>query len=74
MTETFETNIRGTAVGGAYNVGRIGAAVAPTIIGLIATQYSIGLGLIVMGGAYFLTGIIPALFIPEKMYDPHKAA
>lgn len=72
MTESFETHIRGTAVGGAYNIGRIGAAVAPWLIGIIATRYSIGLGLIVMGGAYFLTAIIPALFIREKMYDPQQ--
>jgi AAHS family cis,cis-muconate transporter-like MFS transporter len=73
MTESFETKIRGTAVGGAYNVGRVGAAIAPTVIGVIATEYSIGLGLIIMGGAYFFTGIIPALFIREKMYDPQQA-
>ena len=73
MTESFETNIRGTAVGGAYNIGRIGAAIAPWLIGVIATRYSIGLGLIIMGGAYFLTGIIPALFIREKMYDPQQS-
>jgi AAHS family cis,cis-muconate transporter-like MFS transporter len=72
MTESFETHIRGTAVGGAYNIGRVGAAVAPWLIGVIATTYSIGLGLIAMGGAYFLTGIIPALFIREKMYDPQQ--
>ena len=74
LTESFETRIRGTAVGGSYNIGRVGAAIAPTAIGLIATKYSIGLGLIVMGGAYFMTGIIPALFIKEKAYDPQKAA
>jgi AAHS family cis,cis-muconate transporter-like MFS transporter len=73
MTESFETKIRGTAVGGSYNIGRIGAAIAPTAIGLIATKYSIGLGLMVMGGSYLLMAIIPALFIPEKMYDPQKA-
>jgi hypothetical protein len=27
-----------------------------------------------MGGAYFMTGIIPALFIREKMYDPQQAS
>lgn len=70
MTESFETPIRATAVGGAYNIGRAGAAIAPALIGLIATNYSIGLGLMVMAGAYLLTGIVPALFIPEKMYDP----
>ena len=74
MTESFATAIRGTAVGGSYNIGRVGAAIAPTAIGMIAMQYSIGAGLVVMGGAYFLTGIIPALFIKEKMYDPQKAA
>ncbi len=74
MTESFETKVRGTAVGGTYNIGRIGAAIAPWLIGLIATKYSIGLGLLVMGGAYFMTGIIPAIFIREKMYDPQKAA
>jgi AAHS family cis,cis-muconate transporter-like MFS transporter len=73
MTESFETRIRGTAVGGAYNIGRVGAAIAPWLIGVIATRYSIGFGLIVMGGAYFLTGMIPALFIREKMYDPQQA-
>jgi MFS transporter, AAHS family, cis,cis-muconate transporter len=70
MTESFETLIRGTAVGGAYNIGRIGAAIAPWLIGVLATKYSIGLGLIIMGSAYFLTGIIPALFIREKLHDP----
>ncbi|MGD0976406.1 MAG: MFS transporter [Candidatus Korobacteraceae bacterium] len=73
MTESFETTIRGTAMGGTYNIGRIGAAIAPTVIGVIASQYSIGMGLVAMGGAYLLTAIIPALFIPEKMYDPQKA-
>ena len=72
MTESFETEIRATAVGGAYNLGRIGAALAPWLIGVIATNYSIGLGLMVMGTAYFLTGIIPALYIREKMHDPQQ--
>ncbi|MEP7272397.1 MAG: MFS transporter [Acidobacteriota bacterium] len=73
MAESFETHIRGTAMGGAYNLGRLGAVVAPWLIGVIATRYSIGFGLIMMGAAYFLTGIIPALFIREKMYDPQQA-
>jgi AAHS family cis,cis-muconate transporter-like MFS transporter len=71
MTESFETSVRATAVGGAYNIGRVGAAIAPALIGFIAARRSIGLGLMVMGGAYLLTGLIPALFIREKMFDPH---
>ena len=74
MTESFETLVRGTAVGGAYNIGRLGAIVAPTVIGVIASRYSIGLGLALMAAAYFCTGVIPALWIPEKMYDPHTLA
>ena len=71
MTESFDTRVRATAVGGAYNLGRVGAAIGPALIGVIATSYSIGLGLAVMGGAYLLTAVVPALFIREKMYDPH---
>ena len=70
MTESFDTNVRATAVGGAYNLGRLGAAIGPALIGVIATTYSIGLGLTVMAVAYLLTATIPALFIREKMYDP----
>lgn len=72
MTESFETRIRGSAVGGAYNVGRVGAAIAPAAIGYLATEGSIGLGFLVMGGAYFICGMVPALFIKEKLYDPQQ--
>ena len=70
MTESFATNARGSAVGGAYNVGRVGAAIAPAAIGFLASTGSIGLGFLVMGAAYFLCGLVPLLFIREKLYDP----
>lgn len=72
MTESFETAIRGAAVGGAYNIGRMGAVAAPAVIGYLATSGSIGLGFMVMSAAYFLCGLIPVLFIKEKLYDPQK--
>lgn len=72
MTESFEAKFRGSAVGGAYNIGRIGAAVAPAAIGFLASQGSIGMGFLVMGGAYFICGVIPALFIRDKQFDPQK--
>lgn len=72
MSESFPTHIRGTATGGAYNVGRFGAAIAPVAIGIIAQSQSIGFGLATLGIAYALAGIIPALFIREKMYDPFE--
>lgn len=73
MAESFPTLIRGTAMGGAYNIGRIGAATAPAVIGYLASGGSIGLGFVVMGGAYFICGVIPALFIKEKQFDPQKS-
>lgn len=73
MTESFATHIRGTAIGGAYNLGRLGAAVAPATIGFLASGGSIGLGFLVMGVAYFICGLLPALFIKEKLYDPQKS-
>ena len=73
MTESFPTAIRGTAIGGAYNVGRLGAALAPATIGYLASGGSIGLGFVVMGAAYLICGVIPALFIKEKLYDPQKS-
>ena len=73
MTESFATSIRGTAVGGAYNAGRIGAMFAPAIIGAAASGGSIGLGFLIMGGAYFLCGAVSGLFIKDKQYDPQQA-
>lgn len=72
MTETFEVGIRGTAISGAYNVGRIGAATAPLMIGTVASAYSIGMGLTVLGAAYLLTGLVTILFIPPNVYDCDK--
>lgn len=72
MSESFPTHIRGTAVGGAYNIGRFGAAIAPVAIGIIAESQSIGFGLAILGIAYAISGLIPALFIREKIYDPYE--
>lgn len=73
MTESFPNLIRGTAIGGAYNLGRLAAALAPVVIGFLASGGSIGMGFIVMGAAYLLCGIIPSLFIKEKQFDPQKS-
>ncbi|KRV74349.1 MFS transporter [Pseudomonas citronellolis] len=74
MTESFSTRVRGAAVGTAYNLGRVGAAVAPAAIGLLASHISIGAGFLVMGITYVITGLIPALFIPDRLYDPNRAS
>jgi len=73
LTESFPTSIRGTAIGGAFNIGRIGAVFAPITIGYLAMHNSIATGLLLMGVAYLLCGLIPALFIKDRLYDPQKA-
>lgn len=73
MTESFSTQVRGTAVGGAYNVGRLGAVFAPLTIGYFAQGGSIGTGLMIMGVAYFLCGLIPLFFIKDRLFDPQQA-
>ncbi|CAB1215507.1 MFS transporter [Acinetobacter bouvetii] len=73
MAESFSTDVRGTAIGGAYNMGRLGAAIAPATIGIIAAGGSFTMAFIVMGTAYFIAGVIPGLFIRERQYDPQQA-
>ena len=70
MSESFPAAVRGTAVGTSYNLGRIGAMASPLLIGMAATRYSIGLGIGLLGIAYAVCALVPALFIKEKMFDP----
>jgi AAHS family cis,cis-muconate transporter-like MFS transporter len=71
MSESFATSIRGTAVGGSYNLGRFCSGAAPIVIGYLATQFSIGLGFLVVGAVFFLSGVT-ALFIPDRLYDTEQ--
>ncbi|MFL9961134.1 MFS transporter [Paraburkholderia sediminicola] len=71
MSESFATPIRGTAVGGSYNLGRFCSGAAPIVIGYLATQFSIGAGFLVVGGVFFLSGFT-ALFVPDRLYDTQK--
>jgi AAHS family cis,cis-muconate transporter-like MFS transporter len=71
MSESFATAVRGTAVGGSYNIGRFCSGAAPILIGYIATQFSIGIGFLVVGGVFFLSGVT-AFFIPDRLYDTQR--
>lgn len=73
MTESFPTSMRGSAVGGAYNVGKVLSIFSPLTIGYLSQQGSIGLGLLVMAAAYFICGVIPLLFIKDRLFNPQKA-
>ena len=70
MTESFPTHVRGTAIGTAHNIGKMGSTIAPITIGFIASNTSIGMGFLVMGVAYLICAA-PVLFIKEKMYNPN---
>jgi AAHS family cis,cis-muconate transporter-like MFS transporter len=70
MSESFPAHVRGTAVGFSYNLGRIGATLSPLLIGMTASRYSIGLGIGLLGISYAVCGLVPAVFIKEKLFDP----
>ena len=70
MSESFPSAVRGTAVGASYNVGRIGSTISPILIGRVATDYSIGFGIGLLGVAYAICALIPGLFIKERLFDP----
>lgn len=70
MNESYPTAVRGTAMSLSHNSGRIGAAISPLVIGLVASQYSISAGIALLGITYFIAALIPGIWIAEKMYDP----
>ncbi|GAA1319370.1 MFS transporter [Leucobacter albus] len=73
MNESFPTALRGTATGTAYNLGRVGALLAPLTIGIIADAFSVGLGLAALGIGYVLAALITFFAIRDKIYDPSRA-
>jgi AAHS family cis,cis-muconate transporter-like MFS transporter len=71
MSESFPGNVRGTALGSIYSLGRTGAAISPLLIGLAATRYSIGFGLALLGVSYAICALIPGFFVREHLYNPN---
>src|SRR5215472_246276 len=64
-TELFPTQIRGTAVGTAFTFGSAGGALAPAIVGWIATSHSIATALPLLALSFFL--IVPMfLFVARE--------
>jgi MFS family permease len=63
-SELFPTEIRATAMGLSYNVGRGISAVAPYAVGAIATRYSFTAAFCFLAGAFFLAAVL-SLFLPE---------
>lgn len=62
--EIYPTSIRATAQGFTFNVGRLGSAVAPFIIGSLAETNGFGMAFAITAGA-FLLGALTWIWLPE---------
>jgi MFS family permease len=63
-SELFPTDIRATAMGLSYNVGRGLSAAAPFIVGSLAERRGLGPAFLLLAGAFLASGLL-ALALPE---------
>jgi MFS family permease len=63
-SELFPTEIRATAMGITYNIGRGFSALAPFVVGYVAKTWSFGSAFLVLAAAFFM-GAVLALALPE---------
>ncbi len=63
-SELFPTEIRATAMGLSYNVGRGISAAAPYAVGALALRVGLGKSFLMLGAAFF-AGALLALTLPE---------
>jgi MFS family permease len=62
--ELFPTEVRATAMGLSYNVGRGFSAIAPFVVGWLAHEYGLGPAFFLQAFAFFLAALL-ALALPE---------
>jgi MFS family permease len=63
-SELFPTEVRATAMGLSYNVGRGISAAAPLVVGLLASRFGLGSAFFLQAAA-FLAAAVLALALPE---------
>jgi MFS family permease len=63
-SELFPTEVRGTAMGLTYNVGRGLSAAAPAVVGMLANSFGLGTAFFLQAAA-FLAAALLALALPE---------
>jgi MFS family permease len=63
-SELFPTEIRATAMGLSYNVGRGISAIAPFAVGALAIHIGLGHAFFMLGGAFFVAAML-TLALPE---------
>ena len=64
VSELFPGEIRATAMGLSYNIGRGISAIAPFAVGALALRYGIGPAFFLQAGAFLLAALL-ALALPE---------
>ena len=62
--ELFPTEIRATAMGLSYNIGRGFSAAAPFVVGLLANRFGLGSAFFLQAAAFFVAALL-ALALPE---------
>ena len=63
-SELFPTEIRATAMGLTYNIGRGFSAAAPFVVGAVAKAYSFEAAFLVLAASFFIAAML-ALTLPE---------
>jgi len=63
-SELFPTEVRATAMGLSYNLGRGLSAAAPAIVGLLAARFGLGSAFLLQAAAFFVAALL-ALTLPE---------
>jgi MFS family permease len=64
VSELFPTEIRATAMGLSYNIGRGLSAAAPAVVGLLADRFGLGSAFFLQAAAFFAAALL-ALALPE---------
>jgi MFS family permease len=74
VAELFPTPVRATGQGTSYNAGRLAGALAPYVIGVLAQQPRIGLGLAIAStSAFFLASAAIIFTLPDRSGQPLDA-
>jgi MFS family permease len=71
VAELFPTDVRATGQGTSYNIGRMAGAVAPYVIGALATLPGVGIGLALAStSAFFLLAAMLIFTLPDRSGQP----
>ena len=71
VAELFPTPVRATGQGTSYNAGRLAGALAPYVIGVLAQQPGIGIGLALAStSAFFLASALIIFALPDRSGQP----